>query len=91
MWCDNESIVTAVNKGYSKNKNIMKLIRALYATAVLYNFDCRLRYVPSAKNKLADALSRLDFNRFHKECPEADKTGVKITNIDLQSARYSDL
>ena len=87
ILCDNESIVMSVNKGYSKNKNIMKLIRALYTTAVLFNFDCRLYYISSIDNELADALSRLDFNRFFKKCPSADAQGVKVTKEDIDAAR----
>lgn len=71
ILCDNQSVVYSVNKGASKNHDMMVLVRLLYHITVEYNFDCRLSYINTVDNNAADALSRGDIQRFRSVLPHA--------------------
>ena len=78
IHCDNLGVVHSVNKGYSKCKDMMVLIRALYDTAVTFNFDCRLIHVYGIDNSAADALSRCQMKRFFDGLPSASRSATPI-------------
>jgi hypothetical protein len=67
MHCDNSVVVSVVNSGTSKNRDIMCLIRVLFNICVKYNFDIRLEFIPGAENVGADHLSRLNYAAFHAD------------------------
>ena len=90
IYCDNASIVYAVNKGYSKSKDIMKLVRCLYNLAVTFNFNCRLVYVKSKDNIAADAISRLQFVRFYTDRPSAEESPTEVPERTLKAATDCD-
>ncbi len=51
----------------------MKLIHSLYYMLCNYNIECRAEYIRTEHNVWADALSRLDIQRFRSVLPSADK------------------
>ena len=63
---DNMVVCYCINKGSSKNPELMELIRSLYYILFEHNMECKAIYLPSADNVLADAISRFDFTRFRK-------------------------
>lgn len=69
---DNSSIVTAVNNGTSKCKDLMLLIRELYYICIEFNFECRYMHVQGIFNTSADALSRGWLDKFRTLNPTAD-------------------
>ena len=70
--CDNMSTVQIINKGRSKVKVIMKLLRRLTWCAAKHNFTVHAQHVPGKLNSVADALSRFQMETFRKLAPKAD-------------------
>lgn len=69
--CDNEATVHIINKGRSPCPDIMKLMRRLVITATINSFNFSASHVPGHKNVIADALSRLNFQKFRSLAPQA--------------------
>ena len=72
VHCDNQAVVDICRTGTSKNTELMRLIRTLFFTAARHNFTLLINHIPGVDNSVADALSRLQFHRFHQLAPEAD-------------------
>ena len=72
VFSDNEAIVQVWKSGSSRDKPIMRLIRALFFKSVEFNISIELKHVPGSSNKLADLLSRLQVSRFREECHGAE-------------------
>ena len=66
LHCDNISVVEMINQTASKCKRCMRLIHLIVLKCLEFNFRLYSVYVKSAKNDLADSLSRLQFDRFKK-------------------------
>jgi hypothetical protein len=81
--CDNIAIVFSVNKGTSKNPNIMSLIRDLFFTCSFFHFDIRMKHVPGLLNVGPDLLSRLKVPQFKRTFPEADRSPIAIPPLYL--------
>jgi hypothetical protein len=69
--CDNQATVHILNKGRSPCKSIMKLMRRLVIVAATSNFHFLATHVPGRTNQIADALSRLNLQKFRQLAPEA--------------------
>ena len=67
LHCDYEAVVNMVNKMTLSCKNCMYLLRMLMLNNLIHNRTLRVEFVSSKGNFWADALSRLDFNRFWKK------------------------
>jgi hypothetical protein len=65
-WCDNKSWVGAVNKHKSSCVTFAFLLDEVHHLQAKYSFDWRLEYVESERNVAADAVSRLDWERFYE-------------------------
>ena len=84
--CDNTCIVNVVNSGSCKNELIMDLIRKLFYISAKNNFQISMCYVNTKANDIADALSRLQFNRFRSLAPHAD---LRMTMPALLNAAHA--
>ena len=69
VFCDNKSVRDMVNVYASGCPQCMKLVRILAMNGLKYNRHLFIKYVKSKDNILADALSRLEFNRFWRNSP----------------------
>nr|XP_040033418.1 uncharacterized protein LOC120819784 [Gasterosteus aculeatus aculeatus] len=78
IMCDNQAVVDIVNKGRSSARDIMPFMRGITWSAVTNNFIITARHVPGRHNKLADSLSRFDFQTFQRLCPEAHEAPVTV-------------
>ena len=58
FYCDNEAVVTILNKQTSKNKDVMHVVRFIDYLQLLFNFSIVGRHIPGHSNVLADRLSR---------------------------------
>ena len=67
LHTDNDGAKFMVNSGSAKCKQCMKLIRLLTLESIANNVRIYCKYVKSKDNVFADALSRLQFDRFHRE------------------------
>ena len=75
--CDNMLTVNIINKGRSKVKVIMKLLRKLTWCSAVNNFFVRAEHVPGKYNDIADSLSRLQMERFRRLAPQADTSATQ--------------
>ena len=75
--CDNLSTVNIINKGRSKVKVIMKLLRKLTWCSAINNFFVRAKHVPGKYNDIADSLSRLQMERFRSLAPQAERSATQ--------------
>ena len=65
LFCDNQSVVTMINKTTSSCKNCLQLIRILVFQSLISNTKVFAKYIPSKMNLASDYLSRLKFQKFH--------------------------
>ena len=56
--CDNSSVVSAINKQTSKNKDVMHLLRPMVLLMLENNITFRSQHIPGNLNTLCDLLSR---------------------------------
>ena len=70
--CDNLPVVNCVNKGYSKVPIMGDLLRVFMYNSMRYNILFRAEHVPGVDNKLADLLSRLLPQEFHRRATWTD-------------------
>ena len=63
--CDNQGVVQIVNNTTLGCKNCMVLIRLIVMESMVQNVRLYVKYVSSAMNEIADALSRQQWARFH--------------------------
>ncbi len=59
---DNTTTVAAINRGSSKSRRIMSMLRKLFWLSAKFNFHLTARFIAGKTNTLADAGSRRDFN-----------------------------
>lgn len=71
LYIDNQTVVYCINKGASRETNLMSLIRTLYLLLAKYDIECKAEYISTVENSSADALSRLDIRSFQRLNPEA--------------------
>ena len=76
--CDNSAIVQVLEKGTSKEPQIMNLVRSLFFVAAHNNFEFSAVHIPGKKNEIADALSRGQLTRFRKLAPNAELCKTKV-------------
>ena len=56
--CDNQSVVAVIKARYSRDDELMHLLRTLFFIEATFGFQLEARYLPGVHNELADALSR---------------------------------
>ena len=67
LFCDNQSAPDMINGQMSGCKQCMVLLRFIVLEGLKHNVWIKAKYVESKKNILADALSRLEFDRFREK------------------------
>ena len=60
MSCDNQSTVTVINSGSTKDYFMQRCLWQLWFSAAVFDFELQARHIPGDYNVLADALSRGD-------------------------------
>ena len=76
--CDNEAVVTIINKQSTRNKPSMRLLRILVLTCLTQNIAFKAKHIPGLRNDIADALSRFQLKRFRRLTPQADRDQTPI-------------
>ena len=64
LHCDNESVCKMINKSSSSCKNCMILLRLVVLECLIHNVKITAEWVSTGDNGKADALSRLEIDRF---------------------------
>ena len=78
IWCDNVAVVHVVNDMSSKCEKCMKLLRIL---ALKYNRRLSACFITTKDKYLSDALSRGQFECFHKLGPGMNQVQDKISHL----------
>ena len=78
VHCDNQAVVTIVNSGYSKDKDIMHMMRCLFFIRAHWDFQLLAEHIPGEDNKAADAISRNNFPLFFQVSPDAAPQATPI-------------
>lgn len=76
FWCDNLGVVQAINNQRCSSPHSLRLLRHLVLRCLQFNISFTARHVPGVDNRVADALSRFEFERFRALCPDADAEGL---------------
>ena len=76
--CDNIAVVECLRNGSCRERHLAFLLRELATLAIVKSFDFTATHVPGVKNKLADALSRFNFQAFSNLAPTADSNSLEI-------------
>jgi hypothetical protein len=71
FWNDNTNTILAAKKATTRDPQMMHLLRALHSLCVDFQMHVWFDYINTKDNSIADALSRLDFKRFHTLLPTA--------------------
>ncbi len=74
FWNDNTNTILAAKKATTRDPQMMHLLRALHSLCVDFQMHVWFDYINTKDNSIADALSRLDFKRFHTLLPTANTT-----------------
>ena len=74
FYSDNSAVVHVLNKKYSTNPDIMRLLRRLVLQAAWCNFTFLGTHIRGKTNILSDALSRLQVGKFRQLVPPSTET-----------------
>ena len=64
IHCDNASVVHIMAKASSCSKTMMVLVHTFMLLAMQHNIHIKVQHIAGLNNKVADALSRFDMDRF---------------------------
>ena len=83
--CDNKSVVDVMNSGYSKDSQLMHLLRNLFFITAHFQIALRVVHIPRAANVGADTISRDNLITFHLQVPAArpSPTPLPVAALDL--------
>ena len=76
--CDNLAVVEVLNRGYSREPDIMHLMRCLFFFSAHFHFRVIAKHIPGKRNILADVLSRDRLSLFHSLHPQANSSPAII-------------
>ncbi|XP_021362404.1 uncharacterized protein LOC110456157 [Mizuhopecten yessoensis] len=81
FFTDNQALIPVINKQSSRDPVIMRLIRKLVLLCLKYNILFRCVHIKGHDNTLADALSRLQVEKFKKLCPSASPKPTSVQTL----------
>lgn len=85
---DNQAVIHILNARTSKDPSIMRLLRNLLSSAAHFNFSFHAQHIPSLQNKIADALSRFNWQTFWLFAPQAQVAPSQIPHQLLEDWRF---
>ena len=72
LFLDNVSLVHILNKQSSRSDRVMSFLRPLVLNALQNNIQFKAKHVSGIDNKIADAISRKQWESFRRLAPHAD-------------------
>jgi len=81
VYTDNQTVMWCINNGKSLCPRLMALIRSLYWYTTYFKIDCRAFYISTYDNCVADALSRLQFDKVYTLQPGIDLRATEPSKI----------
>ena len=82
--CDNSAVVTILNSRYTREKQLMQLLRSLFFLEAYFQFQLSATHIPGVQNVCADDLSRNRLPAFREKVPHADKYPSHIPSSLMQ-------
>ena len=82
--CDNTAVVAIINSLYSRERDLMQLLRCLFFIEAHFQFHLSAVHLPGVWNDWADDLSRNRLPAFRRKVPEADTLPSPIPSTLLQ-------
>ena len=85
VYSDNTTAVSLINKGSTKNCEVMKALRSLFWLSAVFNFSLCAVFLPGKDNSLADACSRLhdkgQLSRLYGLMPSLSLTSFCVSDL----------
>ena len=78
LWSDNHAVVQLVNNNSARCPRVLALLRWLLRCQLAGNIAVRARHVAGVHSDMADALSRLQWDRFRSLAPYAERRGTAV-------------
>ena len=88
-WCDNDSVVKAVNKNGSNKPTLAFTIDILHDLQSRFSFDLELKWIDTKSNRLADALSRNELNEYFHEMSILGHHHLSLVLVPVQETQRS--
>lgn len=70
--CDNAAVVSVLSSRYSRDKDLMQMLRCLFFIEAYYHFSLSAHHIAGTRNVWADDLSRNRLAAFKTKVPHAD-------------------
>ena len=83
-YCDNAAVVAVLNGRYSKETNLMQMLRCLFFIEAYFQFTVMARHVAGVRNEIADDLSRNRLASFRSKLFLADDNPSPIPSSLVQ-------
>ena len=84
IFCDNLSLVNAINKGSSKDLIVMQLLRCLWFFTAYFDITLMASHIPGACNTTADQLSRNCMTSFFTMNADVSRVPAPLPNTISQ-------
>ena len=78
FFTDNKNAVDLWHSGTSSDKDLMRLLRALFLFCANHQINLFIKHLPGKNNPIADSLSRLLLQRFRQLHPTADSHPTEV-------------
>ena len=75
---DNIALVSVINKQTTKSKRLMELVRHFVLGLMKNNVVFKAKHISSVDNKIADSISRKEWQRFKELVPTARSFPEKL-------------
>ena len=79
--CDNAAVVHILNRGYSRDSEVMHLMGCLHFIVARFNFHIPAEHIQGTLNTAADALSHDSLHSFQDLIPTANHSPTPIATI----------
>ena len=76
--CDNEAVVTVLNSGAAKDRQLAHMLHCLFFLQAKFNFHLRACHIPGTENLVADALSRNQMALFFSYNSQVDSEATLV-------------
>ena len=92
LQCNNQSLVSVINRGSAKDSTVMHLLRCLWFFTALFDIDIMATHIAGVSNEAADMLSRNHTKHFLTAHPQASQfsTPLPIPLINLITPQQLD-
>ena len=82
--CDNSAVVAVINSRWSRERDLMQLLRCLFFIEAYFQFHLLAVHLPGVDNECADDLSRNRLSAFREKVHEASSLPSPIPSSLLQ-------